>query len=257
MGRPIASDTLNPSPHYRRECFRAGLERVGFTSGLPPLDRPGEDDVLVIWNRSPKNEEYARRYESAGARVLVTENGYIGKDSSGHQLYALAIGHHLGAGSWPVGPTGRWDSLGVDIEPWRASGAEIIVLPQRGIGEPGIAMPKTWTDEVVARLRKVTDRPIRVRLHPGKERTDPYADLANAWAAVTWASGAGIKSLIAGVPVFHEMPSWIGGRAAKLGIDQIETPFLGDRLPMLQRLAWAQFTVDEISSGDAFRWLLG
>ena len=33
-------------------------------------------------------------------------------------------------------------------------------------------------------------------------------------------------------------------------------PFLGDRLPAFHRLAWAQWTVDEISTGAPFRHLL-
>jgi hypothetical protein len=72
---------------------------------------------------------------------------------------------------------------------------------------------------------------------------------------VTWGSGAGIKSIVAGIPVFHEMPNWIGAPAAKLGLDDIEQPFLGDRQPMLNRLAWAQWDLDEIASGEAISWV--
>jgi hypothetical protein len=73
---------------------------------------------------------------------------------------------------------------------------------------------------------------------------------------VTWGSGAGITSLIAGIPVFHEFDRWIGGPAARFGIDDIESPFTGDRLPMFKRLAYMQWSVDEIESGEAFQWLL-
>ncbi len=80
--------------------------------------------------------------------------------------------------------------------------------------------------------------------------------MKNAYAAVTWASGAGIKAIVAGVPVFYEMPSWIGGPAAKFGIDEIDTPFFGDRLPMLRRLAWSQWGGEEVRAGEPFAWLL-
>ncbi|BCH33146.1 hypothetical protein MesoLjLc_50760 [Mesorhizobium sp. L-8-10] len=256
MGNPVASDTFHPSPHYRKDAFHRGLERLGYLTGHPPKQSPAPHDVLLIWNRSLSNDMHARRYEAAGARVLVAENGFIGKDRRGHQLYALALGHHLGAGTWKEGPADRWAQLGIDLAPWRNGGEEIVILPQRGIGEPGVTMPKDWTGDVVRRIRAVTCRPVRVRPHPGRERTDPFEDLKNAWAAVTWASGAGIKALIAGVPMFHEMPSWIGAPAAKFGISDIESPFVGDRLPMLRRLAWAQWTVDEIESGEPFAWLL-
>lgn len=253
----VASDTFSDSPYYRRDAFRRGLARLGYSVGHPPKERPEPTDVLLIWNRSRGNHDLATRYEKAGARVLVAENGYIGKDRDGHLLYALALGHHLGAGAWVEGAGDRWDRLNIDLLPWRSDGREIVVLPQRGIGEPGIAMPSDWTTKVVERIRKVTDRPIRIRPHPGKDKTDPGPDLQKAWAAVTWASGAGIKSIVAGVPVFHDMPSWIGGSAAKRGVGDIENPFLGDRLPMLRSLAWSQWESAEVEEGTPFKWLLG
>lgn len=253
----VASDTFSLSPYYRRDAFLKGLARLGYAVGQPPRERPAPNDVLLIWNRSRANHDLANRYEAAGARVLVAENGYIGRDGDGHLLYALALGHHLGAGAWVEGAGDRWDHLGIEPRAWRATGSEIVIMPQRGIGEPGIAMPSNWTADIVNRLRQVTGRPIRVRPHPGKDKTDPAPDLLNAWAAVTWASGAGIKSIVSGVPVFHDMPTWIGGPAAKFGIADIEAPFTGDRLPMLRRLAWAQWSVEEVQEGTPFKWLLG
>lgn len=251
-----ASDTLRASDHYKRSTILAGLERCGFKVGEPPKRIPQPGDVLVIWNRWRTDEAIAARYEAAGARVIVVENGFIGADKRGHQLFAIALRNHLGAGQWNVGPEDRWSRLGIELAPWRTDGDEIVVLPQRGIGVRGVGMPDGWTDSIVSRLKRITKRPLRVRPHPGMSRTDPKDDLRHAWAAVTWASGAGIKSIVHGVPVFHEMGRWIGAPAAKFGIDDLENPFLGNRLPMLQRLAWAQWNLEEIRSGEAFRCLL-
>jgi hypothetical protein len=81
--------------------------------------------------------------------------------------------------------------------------------------------------------------------------------LADCFAAVTWGSGAAIKAIIAGVPVFHEFSRWIGAPAAKFGAANLEQPFVGDRLPMLRRLAYAQWSVAEIERGEPFALLLG
>lgn len=256
MGLPVASDTLRTTLHYRRDCFLDGLRRCGYEVGQPPKPHPEPEDVLLVWNRHGVHGMHADRYEASGARVIVAENGYIGSDASGSQLYALALNHHLGAGVWSEGSEDRWSQLKIRLEPWRERGDEIVVLPQRGIGAKSIAMPSWWADDVVGRLRKLTDRPVRVRPHPGMSRTDPGPDLQRAWAAVTWASGAGIKSIVHGVPVFCEMPHWIGLPAARFGLSDLESPFLGDRLPMLRRLAWAQWTLTEIRTGKPFRRLL-
>ena len=198
----------------------------------------------------------ARRYEQAGATVIVAENGFIGRAPCGGKMYALALGHHNGLGSWRVGEADRFKTLGVELKPWRATGENILILAQRGIGEPGVAMPRDWAATVHRRLSRVTSRPIRLRAHPGLLRTPLEPELENVHAVVTWASGAAIKAIAAGIPCFHELPGWIGAGAARLGIDKIEKPFLGDRTEMFHRLAWAQWSADEIASGEPFKWLL-
>ncbi len=255
MRAPVASVLLRESPHYRRDAFSIGLSRYGYKVQFHPLSNPQRGDLLVLWNRYRRDEAYALAHEAVGARVLIAENGWIGKDQHGNHFYALARSHHNGAGQWSVGTSNRWPIFGVDVRPWRRHGDAILVLAQRGIGEPGVASPQGWLEDVTSRLRKHTDRPITIRQHPGKDRTDPYAALEGCWAAVTWASGAAIKSIVAGTPVFYEMEKWIGGPAAKLGIHDIEHPFVGDRSEMLHRLSWAQWSADEIASGEPFECL--
>lgn len=196
--------------------------------------------------------------ERAGAAVIVAENGYIGQDGQSRQLYALALGHHNGAGRWPAGDVSRMTSQGLALRPWRADGEHILVLPQRGVGPNGVAMPKGWTERTVAALTAGTSRPVRVRQHPGATTpsTTLEQDLEGAWCVVTWGSGAAIKAVALGVPAFHAMPNWIGAPAALPLSADLEQPFLGDRAPMFERLSGAQATIDEIASGQAFRRLL-
>ena len=257
MRRPIASDFIkHESQHYQRTSIHQGLIRCGYIAGAPVQENPEPDDVLLLWNRYEVYEKYAQRYEQAGAKVIVVENGYIGADPDGRQLYAMALWDHSGAGEWKVGDEDRWSRLNVEVKPWQTGGKEIVVLPQRGMGRQGVAMPRSWPQDVVYRLRQVTDRPVRIRPHPGANRECPLYDLTDTWAAVTWASGAGIKAIVGGVPVFCERSNWIGAPAAGKGIDNIEDRFLGDRMPMLRRLSYAQWTIDEIKRGEPFEWLL-
>lgn len=246
---------FKPSVAYRREVFETGLRRLGYQVIDRPLPSPEPSDLLVMWNRNFHEEAHARRYEAVEAKLIIAENGYIGKDQDGHKLFALALNHHNGAGKWNVGAGNRWTR---ELQTWRASGDHILVLPQRGIGERGIAMPNHWVGTMRSQFARMTKRPIRVRMHPGLAKTEPYDELSGAWAAVTWGSGAAIKALFAGVPVFHGLSQWIGAPAASMlkeGAD-IERPFLGDRTPMFERLAWAQWSVAEIQSGEAFANLL-
>jgi hypothetical protein len=248
--------TIRDLPPYRRYAFENGLRRCGFEVSDRLVAPPRSGDVLVMWNRYGSLEAEAKRFESAGAAVIVAENSYIGDPRDERKIYALAKSHHNGAGTWKQGEKDRFSDLEVDIFPWRDGGEHILVLPQRGIGPKGVAMPSDWVVTVQERLRKLTKRPVRARIHPGVHRPPLEPDFDGCHAAVTWGSGAAIKAIAAGVPVFHEFDRWIGAPAAKFGLDDLENPFLGDRMPMFRRLAYAQWAVEEIESGEAFKWLL-
>jgi len=243
---------LPDGPNYRREQFLAGLAAAGFEV-VSELGKPAAGDVLVIWNRGTWRDAEAGRFEAAGARVLVAENGYMGKVWRGQKWFSLALGHHAGAGQWRDGGPQRWDSWGAELAAWRAGGTEVVILAQRGIGEPGVASPPGWAEAVRRRIGG------RIRNHPGKDApaVSLEDDLRDARCVVTWHSGAAILALMLGVPVFHAFPRWIGAAAARPLAEFEQGPLMPDRLPMFRRLAWAMWTDEEVRNGAAFQHLLG
>jgi hypothetical protein len=250
---------LRPGVHYRREAFAAGLEACGYTVVQAVPLRPRLGDVLVIWNRYRDNARAADRFEAAGLPVLVAENGYLGNDFAGSRWYAIARNQHNGAGTWEVGGPERWDSLGVPLQPWRPPDGETIILPQRGIGPPGVAMPADWPSRTLDKLKAHGIR-ARIRPHPGQGPALPLeVDLSNASRVVTWGSGAAIKALAWGCETFADFSEWIARPAALPVSALIEGHSKRDdaaRLAVFRRLAWAQWRLDEIASGAAFEWLL-
>jgi hypothetical protein len=221
----------------RREAFKQGLSRLGYKThdGFP--DHPKDGDLLLTWNRIGMGDTAARRFTNAGCPVIVAENASWGNDFLGERWYTLARNYHNTAGMFPIGVKNRWDSLGVDLPAWR-TGGETVLLAQRGIGA---GIPQGWTERAAA------EHGARIRRHPGTREAIPLeSDLANAGKVVTWGSGAAIKALLMGIPVQSYMPQWIG--------EQNNTD--AGRLSMFRRLAWAQWTVDEIRHGEPFARLL-
>lgn len=247
--------------HYRHEAFSAGLRAAGYEvrRETPVAVMPG--DLLLIWNRYGQYHDIATRFEKLGGTVVVAENGYLGKDGNGNQLYALAQHAHNGRGQWNGGGPERFAALGIELKPWREDGGHILVCPNRSFGMPGMIMPCDWANDVAKRLKKLTGREIRVRPHPGNvPAKKPLADdLAGAWAVVIWGSSAGVHALVAGIPVICESPYWICKEAAGR-FEHIEHPaqfgWGRGRGHALQELSWAQWTLDEIQSGEAFDHLL-
>lgn len=259
LPKPSAYNLTRTATHYRHEVFSAGLRAAGFDvrSAMPGSVKPG--DALLIWNRYGQYHEIATRCEKAGATIIVAENGYLGTDETGQQRYALARHAHNGAGSWPVGSPERWRGLGVNLEPWRTAGGHVLIAPNRSFGTPGRIMPLTWAEDVRRRLAMLTKREIMIRPHPGNNVPKrPLADdLRGAWAVVIWASSAGVHALVAGIPVICCAPAWIAKEAAGHDLAAIENPSMPERLPVFERLAWAQFSLREIEGGEPFRRILG
>lgn len=224
----------------RRAVFEAGLRRHGYQIANGVTASPGPRDIFVTWNRIGEGDRCAGLFESLGLPVLVTENAIWGNDFAGSRWYSLARNYHNHAGCFPVGDSDRWDSLGVELQPFRTDG-ETVILPQRGIGSPPVAMPRDWPALALQRYGG------RIRPHPGRGEGVPIEqDLRRCGRVITWGSGAAVKALTMGIPVVSEMPNWIAEQ------DSTEA----GRLAMFRRLAWAQRRLDEIESGEAFEWLL-
>ena len=98
-----AINRIRRTPHYRRGAFEAGIIAAGLTPC--PVDRPAKytsDDVLIIWNRYGQNQIDADEVERIGGKVIVVENGYMGKDKIVIQYYAMARGEHNGGKTAPL-----------------------------------------------------------------------------------------------------------------------------------------------------------
>lgn len=241
----------------RASIVEAGLRRLGFSClhGMPPSIQQG--DILVTWNRIGEHvNSIAQQFKSIGNKVVVMENSYLGNEIGGKKFYALSLNHHNGAGEWPRGEEKRWESLGIELAPFRDSGTEILILPQRGIGEPGVKMPSDFEVRAAMKLSCLHKR-IRSRPHPGKNISKAPTldhDLESACGAATWGSSAALYALRVGVPVIAFWKSWIGASACRTS-DQVASGFLRDeeaRLQMFQRLAWSIWSWDEIATGEAF-----
>ena len=248
---PRALNLLRHSPHYRRDAFDIGLSAAGFKL-VTEIRDPASCDLVLMWNRYGANDEHASIFERAGARVLVVENCPLGNDLHGGSYSIARSQVAMTGGGIRYGGPERWDSWGINLQPWRTDG-ETVILGQRGIGNSEIRSPHGWSESVQRRIGG------RIRPHPGTgEAVSLWEDLKAAGSVVTWSSGAAIQALAMGVPVWYEHPAFVGGSASKKLSLLSREPKRDDaaRLEVFRRLAWAIWTLDEISSGKAIDWML-
>lgn len=248
----------------RHLALEEGLQALGFRLVRGYGDPAGPDDVLISWTRHRGGkDQQCTRFECAGGRVLIAEEPHIKGVPPGlpERLYSL-MWHDHQIGPWEDGGPARWASFGIELQPWRTGGREIVVREQRGIGSPLMGSPPAWHQTALSLLKRHAELPARVRPHPkivkraGGTPPSLARDLADAACLVTWASSDGVGALILGVPVIACAPHFLAAGACGRHLTQVNEPPRPDRLPVLERLAWSQWTASELRSGEAFESLL-
>lgn len=165
--------------------------------------------------------------------------------------------------------------LNIQLKDWRSNGNHILICTQRngGWSMQGLDVP-TWLHQTVRYIRKISDRPIIVRPHPGDKAARSYLqdtkfyslsrnesildDFKNAWCVVTYNSTPGVAASIEGIPAFITDPNSQNSQAyevANCNLQQIETPILKDRLLWVQKLSMSHWNFDELSSGSAWNFI--
>jgi len=171
----------------------------------------------------------------------------------------------------------RWQQISQDLDvplrPWRTHGDHILICTQRqgGWSMKGLGV-MSWLNQTVDEIRKYSNRPIRVRAHPGDKQAKAYLspdprwtistntgltdDLSNAWAVITYNSSPGVAGAIEGIPVFVTDPVPQNSQAyavANTDLSQIETPKTFERQAWAERLAMSHWNFAELSNGTAWR----
>lgn len=250
---------IREQPHYRRDAFVTGLQKVGYSVINDASGPSGPEDLLVIWNRYGPFELRANSWEARGGTVLVAENGYIGKDKDGLQLYALAVHGHNGSGWWPVGSEDRVSALNLDLKPFVSREGYYLICGQRGIGSRLMASPPNWHEHARGFFASQKKPPeVKMRLHPGNNAPaiPLETDLSSAAACIIWSSSSGVKALVEGIPVKYDAPHWICSAAATRMRSGEMLRSDDARLLALHRMSWAQWSVAELATGEPFKRLI-
>lgn len=259
---PTAYIHLLDAVHYRREAFINGFAKLGFIveRGQPSVPL-AQDDVAVIWNKTARSEQTMQMARKGQGALLVAENGYFGKDANGHQPYAIALDGHNGSGRWYAPDRSRLDKTPLEFEPIKPAGdGKVLVADQRGIGSPLMRSPKDFGSNMVDAIRRRwPSREIALRSHPGKTAptTTLAEDLEDCDSLVVWSSNSATLALQKGIPVHYCAPTMASAGASKPFQANLAARFTeAERQMAFSRMAWAQWFLDEITSGEALETLL-
>ena len=176
----------------------------------------------------------------------------------------------------------RWElisqRIGIKLKPWRKNGNDILICCQRDGGwSMGGEQLMPWLVKTVQQIRKVSDRRIVVRFHPGDKNIlnhkrmlaryrlanvvvshadNILQDFTNAHCVINFNSSPTIAAAIEGIPVIVLDPERSqAADVAHHSLNDIEKLKDFDREQWIQRMAQMHWTLDELKDGTAWRHL--
>lgn len=219
-----------------------------------------KEQVPVSWARG----EIIRRQREAGRLVLVIEKGFVKRD----EYYHVGFNGLNGRASFRNAdmPPDRWDKLGVELKDWKRG--EHVLLCGQVPWDASVQYTKhiQWCQQTMAKLRKLTNRPIRFRPHPkanvnygiyGEISTASLEeDLKDAHAVVTFNSNSAVEAVIEGIPIFAEDMGSMAYEVATNQLALIATPKMPKRINWACDLAYAQWNLEEMERGEPWQHLM-
>lgn len=259
---------LNSKPVF--SAFKTGIEQHGHSFVLNEM----EADVAVIWSmlwsgRMKQNKQVWEHYRNKNKPVIILEVGALDRNN----LWKIAVNSIDNTGYFgPINnSSNRKNKLKLFEKPWKQS-QNIIVACQNSNSHLWNNMPnqEIWLSDTINQIKKFTDRPIVIRSHPrclvNIKRSDIIVQnpqkisntydsydfeesLKSAWALVNHNSNPGIISAINGTPVFVNSSS-LASSVGNISFSQINNPQMPDRTQWLNDIAYTEWNLDEIESGE-------
>lgn len=263
----IACIVARPASRHQQAwggAFADGLRRHGWTVNIS--DQAVRADLLVLWGvrNRPAIEGQLKR----GGQVCILERGYLGDRfawssvSFGGQLNGRA--DFRGVRNDPARFERHFGHL---MQPWQRKEGYALLIGQVP-GDMSLAVVNGsldgWYADTAAVLAakgyEVRFRPHPVAVQRGKRFVTPTGAkliggtldeaLSSASLVVTFNSNTAVESVLAGVPTIAMDR---GSMAWPVTTHFLETePQMPDRETWAAELAWKQWTLDEMASGECW-----
>jgi hypothetical protein len=232
---------------------RAFAEGIGCRLAYAEDEPETLSEIPVVWGVLRDSDRILAQAKARQMYFFYIDHAYFDR---GHGKSYRITRNRYEAGPIRKCPPDRIGALDIEVKPWRESGHEIIVCPPT---EYFMAAHDCadWLETTLETLTEVTERPIvlREKPKPGEAAVPLKTALKTAHALVTHSSNVAIEAACLGTPVFVN-PASAAAPVGETDLSKIETPSCPDRDPWLAHLAYNQFSLDEIRSGEAWRLLM-
>jgi hypothetical protein len=227
-------------------AFAEGLHRHGWEVLIRPEHEPC--DLMVQWGI--RQQRFIRMQNTRKGQICILERAYLGDVT---QRVSVSFGGQLnGRATWrvPENDPSRWEKCWPELmKPWTPKeDGYVLVMGQ-------VPMDMACRNvSIMSFGKRAMDAfrrqgfPVRFRQHPRVQTPERslQEDLAGARAVVTWNSTSGVDAVLAGVPTVAMDQ---GSMAWPVTGHELKLPPMPDRTSWGHRLAWCQWTKEEVASG--------
>lgn len=238
----------NSHQHTWGGAFGKGLEKHGWTVTYGSATRAC--DLLVLWG--VRRRDWIARQKAAGGEVCILERGYLGDRFF---WTSVSFGGELNGRAEFRGPFhdgSRWEKYFAHLmQPWRPKDGPVVIMGQVPGDQAVRDIDITRWCKLTAEHLKARGHKVVIRPHPKVCAGAPLEEvLAGAKMAVTFNSNSGVDAVLAGVPTIAVDRGSMAWDVAGHDLDQ--EPPTPDRTAWAHRLAWCQWTMDEMRSGECW-----
>jgi hypothetical protein len=290
-----ATDKLDTLRYFAQGANAAGDQGIIETN---MAYRPSEVAVILGWvhehGKTAAHLQFRQQIldgqRAAGGRTVIADSNlflYQNRSNPGYWLRYSYDGIFANTGEYcdHAPDPDRWAHIqsqcGIQLQPWRQAGNHILLCLQRDGGWSMAGWDVVdWAMKNMIEIRKYSDRPIRIRPHPGDKKARKYCerimklcagrglkdigisseahslvqDFANCWTVVNHNSSPGVAAVIEGIPVILTDPERSQARdVATPGIHRIENPLMLDRDAWIQRISQFHWSHAELQSGACWQ----
>ena len=238
------------------------LRHPGYSEGQPE----NGFDMIVVHGLHGETQNIFNRYSAAGVPGLVLDLGFIYRPD----YFQLGWGGLNWIPAFDCEPARAQAMFGdIPTEPKRGGQYVLVCCQKHGDKQHNLRSVRVWADETIKKIKLFTDKPIRFRPHPlynfnpgiaGVEYSNPdevsfSSDIENACCMVTYNSTAAYQAILSGVQVFCD-PSAVYAPICNTDLSEIDRPVFKPLKSFFNRLAYGQWTMAEMASGEALQFLL-
>jgi hypothetical protein len=252
------------------KAFLAGAKSHGVkVERRDTNDIPKETDYQYACMVGVKSARLWTELKRRGVTPIMFDKGYSRRRYGiAWQYWRVSVGtHHPAASLRQVYPSDRFFSLGFNVSPgWKRNGSHILLAGSSAKYHKfyNMADPTAYAKDVVKQIRRYSDRPIIYRPKPSwsgavtikgtkfsHDGTPLIEDLRNAHCVVTHGSNACFDAAVTGIPSIV-LGDGVMRSISSHTVSAIEDPKRGERMPLFFALAYHQWTLEEMQSGEAF-----